>query len=223
VGTMNTFSCEMAKGQIALAAIGRLPDSERLSLESHLDGCEDCRSELAVLSALEPGLAAADPERVDQVLKVPESLRSAVLGSLGTEVARQRRSTRLRFAAAAAVVLLAIGGAAIGTFSVLGTQHSSPSHTFALTGPEGARATALLTAESWGTSVELKASDEHPGEILTVSMRADDGSWWVAGTYASADGGSIDVTMSCAVPVAEIDAVRVTNVANKEVLGSYSS
>jgi hypothetical protein len=222
MGTMSSFSCEMARGQIALASIGRLPDSERLSLESHLDGCEDCRSELAGLSMLEPGLAAADPERVDQVLEIPESLRSAVLGSLGTEVARQRRSTHMRFAAAAAVVLLAVGGAIIATISVVGTQHS-PAHTFALSGPDGARATALLTAESWGTSVELKASGEHPGEILTVSMRADDGSWWVAGTYASADGGSIDVTMSCAVPVAEIDAVRVTNATNKEVLGSYSS
>ncbi len=109
---MSTLSCEKAKGQLALASIGRLPESERLSLESHLDGCEDCRNELASLSALEPGLAAADPERVDQVLTVPESLRSAVLGSLGTEVARHRRSTRVRFATAAAVVVLALGGVA---------------------------------------------------------------------------------------------------------------
>ena len=94
---------------------------------------------------------------------------------------------------------------------MVGSQHSPSDHTFALTGTGGARATASLTAESWGTSVELKASGEQPGEVLTVSMRADDGSWWVAGTYRTANGGAVDVTMSCAVPVAEIDAVRVTN------------
>jgi anti-sigma factor RsiW len=219
---MSTFSCEQAKGQIALASVGRLPESERLSLESHLDGCEDCRRELAGLAVLEPGLAAADPDRVDQVLQVPESLRSAVLGSLGTEVSRQRRSMQMRFAAAAAVVLLALGGAAIGIYAVVGSQHSPSAHTFALTGPDGAQATARLTAESWGTSVELKASGERSDQVLTVSMRADDGSWWVAGTYGTADGGAVDVTMSCAVPLAEIDAVRVTNAAGKEVLGGYA-
>lgn len=222
---MSTLSCERARGQLALAAIDRLPESERLSLESHLDGCEDCRNELVGLSVLEPGLAAADPNRVDQVLAVPESLRSAVLGSLGTEVARHRRSTRMRFAAAAAVVLLAVGTAAITTEVVVGSQAhvtSGPSREIALSGPAGGSATVRLTAESWGTSVELRASGGHSGGVLTVSMRADDGSWWQAGTYREAIGGGVDVTMSCAVPLAEIDAVRVTNAAGEEVLGSYS-
>ena len=53
VGAMSTLSCEKARGQLALASIGRLPESERLSLESHLDGCEDCRNELDGLSGLE--------------------------------------------------------------------------------------------------------------------------------------------------------------------------
>ncbi|MGO9341634.1 MAG: anti-sigma factor family protein [Acidimicrobiales bacterium] len=220
---MNTLSCEKARGQLALASIGRLPDSERLSLESHLDGCADCRNELASLSLLEPGLAAADPDRVDQVLAVPESLRSAVLGSLGTEVARHRRSTRVRFAAAAAVVLLALGGVAIAAVAVTGSRQSPSNHTFALSGPGGARATARLTSESWGTSVDLHTSGEHPDEVLTVSMRADDGSWWVAGTYRTANGGTVDVTMSCAVPLSEINAVLVTNAEHQEVLSSYSS
>jgi hypothetical protein len=220
---MSTLNCEKARGQLALASIGRLPESERLSLASHLDGCEDCRNELAGLSALVPGLAAADPDRVDQVLTVPESLRSAVLGSLGTEVARHRRSTRVRFAAAAAVVLLALGGGAIAAVSVTGSGQSHSEHTFALSGPDGARATAQLTAESWGTSVELEASGEHAGEDLTVSMRTSDGSWWIAGTYGTGNGGRVEVTMSCAVPLSEIDAVLITNAAHKEVLSSYST
>ena len=220
---MSTLSCEKARGQVALASIGRLPEAERLSLESHLDGCEECRDEFESLSRLEPALAAADPERVDEVLTVPESLRSAVLESLGTEVARHRRSTRMRFAAAAAVVLLALGGGVVATEAVVGSSHSPSSHTFALTGPGGAQAIARLTAKSWGTSVEFKASGEQAEQVLTVSMRADDGSWWVAGTYGTATGGSVDVTMSCAVPLAEIDAVRVTNAAGKEVLASYQA
>jgi hypothetical protein len=219
---MSTLNCEKARGQLALASIGRLPESERLSLESHLDGCEDCRNELAGLSALEPGLATADPDRVDQVLTVPESLRSAVLGSLGIEVARHRRSTRVRFATAAAVVLLALGGVATAV-AFTGSRQSRPEHTFALSGPGGARATVRLTAESWGTSVDLESLSERPGEVLTVSMRADNGSWWLAGTYETGDGGKIEVLMSCAVPISEIDAVLVTNASHEEVLSSYST
>jgi hypothetical protein len=218
---MSTLSCEKAKGQLALASIGRLPESERLSLESHLDGCEECRDELDDLLRLEPALAAADPDRIDQVLSVPESLRSAVLGSLGTEVARHRRSTRVRFAAAAAVVMLALGGGIVATEALAGSQHSTSTHTFALTGPRGAHATARLTAETWGTSVDFKAFGGQAEGVLTVSMRADDGSWWVAGTYGTSAGGVVDVTMSCAVPLAEIDAVRVTNAGGEEVLASY--
>ena len=128
----------------------------------------------------------------------------------------------MRFAAAAAVVLLAVGGGVLATLALVGSQHSAQAHTFALTGAGGAHATARLTAESWGTSVELRASGEKAGQVLTVSMQADGGKWWVAGTYRTATRGSVDVTMSCAVPLAEIDAVQVTNSAHQEVLSSYS-
>ena len=102
MGTMSTAACEHARGQLALFTLGRLPDNERLALEAHLDGCEDCRSELAGLSGLSSALSAADPDRIDHVVEVPETRAASVLDSLGTEVARHRRSTRVRFASAAA-------------------------------------------------------------------------------------------------------------------------
>jgi len=223
VGTMSTAACEHARGQLALFTLGRLPDNERLALEAHLDGCEDCRSELAGLSGLSSALSAADPDRIDHVVEVPETLRASVLDSLGTEVARHRRSTRVRFASAAAVVLLALGAVGAVTGAVLGSHHTSPGHTFSLSGPGSEHATVKLTSESWGTSVELLASDQQGRQVLTVSMRTKDGSWWVAGTYQTVANGNVDVTMGCALPLATIDAVRVTNAEGKQILGSYDS
>jgi hypothetical protein len=229
VGTMNSSrnssSCEQARGQIALAAIGRLPESERLSLESHLEGCPECRSDLADLSGLEAALSAAEIDRVDQVVAIPESLRSAVLGSLesevATEVSRNRRASRLRvLSIAAALVILAGGGTAIA-IGVTGSNQPVPAKTFALTGPNGASATVQLTSESWGTRVVLEASGQTAAKDLTVWMREDNGSWWTAGTYNSVDGSIVNVTMSCSVPSSDIDGVRVTNTAGKEVLGTY--
>jgi anti-sigma factor RsiW len=222
---MNSSSCEQARGQIALAAIGRLPESERLSLDSHLEGCPDCRNELADLSGLEPALSAAELDRVDQVVAVPDSLRTAVLGSLdaevATEVARNRRTSRLRtLSIAAALVILAGGGTAIA-IGITGSNQPAPAKTFALTGPGGATATVQLTSESWGTSVHLRASGQTALKDLTVWMREYNGSWWTAGTYNSLAGSVVNVTMSCSVPPAEIDGVRVTNAAGQEVLGTY--
>jgi hypothetical protein len=226
---MNSSSCEQARGQIALAAIGRLPESERLSLDSHLEGCPDCRNELADLSGLDAALSAAELDRVDQVVTVPDSLRTAVLGSLeaefatefATEVARKRRASRLRvLSIAAAFVILAGGGTAIA-IGATGSNGPVPAKTFALTGPDGATATVQLTSESWGTNVDLRASGQTAEKDLTVWMREDNGSWWTAGTYNSLAGSVVNVTMSCSVPPAQIDGVRVTNAAGQEVLGTY--
>ena len=214
---MSTEGCVQARGQVALSSIGRLPKTERLSLDAHLDGCSDCRSELADLSGMAAALSSAEPDRVDDGVKVPETLHSRVLGSLNRDVALHRRSVRLKFAAAAAVVLLAIGAGSLATDTLVRSHNAPSSHTFALVGPDGSDATAQLTAQSWGTSVALRAYGEQGDGVLTVSMRTNNGSWWVAGTYRAVTGVPVDVTMSCAVPLAEIDAVRITNAAGNQL------
>jgi len=218
---MSASACDQARGQLALEAIGRLPEAERLSLESHLEGCPQCRAELAALSGLGQALRSADPECVDQIVEVPDSLRSAVLGSLETEVARHKRASRLRFATAAAVVVLALAGGLVAA-NLGGSDHARTSHSFALTGPDGAHATVVLTAESWGTAVNLRSGSDRSSGVLTVSMREDNGTWWDAGTFRGVSGAPVDVTMSCAVPESDVDAVRVTDASGHEVLsGGY--
>jgi len=229
VGAMSTGNCEHVRGQLALAAIDRLPDNEQFALQSHLDGCPECRGEFANLSGLGRALASAQPERVNQIEadQVPDSLRAAVLGSLETEVARQRRTlrrnARVRIASIAAVLVLFVGGGIAAAVTLPGSHHTSNAPTFALTGPDGAHGTVQLTAESWGTSLELHATGGSAGEILTVSMRAYDGSWWVAGSYMALHGAEVEVPMSCAVPVAEIDGVRVTNAAGQQIMWGYNA
>jgi predicted anti-sigma-YlaC factor YlaD len=222
VGAMTLGSCDQARGQLALAAIGRLPENEKLALEAHLEGCPACRIEYSDLSGLEKALSAADPDRLDQIVAVPGTLRSAVLGTLDTEASRHRRAMRMRFATAAAVVLLALGAGVIAIVSS-GQKQPPATHTIALSGPGGAHATVELTAESWGTAVDLRAYEASAHGFLTVSMRADNGRWWVAGTYQAVTGSPVDVKMSCAVPSNQIDAIEVTNEAGQRVLGSYDS
>lgn len=216
-------SCEQARGQLALAAIGRLPDNEQLALQSHLDGCAECRSDLADLSGIESALRSAQPERVDDVEAVPDSLRVAVLGAVHTEVVRQRRSTRARVAAVAAVFVILVGGGIAAATSLGSQNHARNGPAFALSGPDGAHGTVQLTAETWGTSVDVHAVGGTAGEVLTVSMRTADGSWWEAGTYKSDASHEVDVPMSCAVPAAQIDGIRITTSSGRQILSTYNA
>jgi hypothetical protein len=222
MGTSNA-GCEQARGQLALQAIGRLPENERLALQSHLDGCADCRAELVDLSGIETALRSAEPERVDDVEIVPESLRTAVLGALHTEAVRHKRSTRVRVAAAAAVLVIFVGGATAAVTALASSHHNQNGPTFALSGPAGAHGTVQLTAEPWGTSVELHAVGGTAGQVLTVSMRTADGSWWQAGTYQSDAAHEVDVPMSCAVPARQIDGIRITTASGEEILSTYNA
>jgi HEAT repeats/Putative zinc-finger len=51
------MKCETAKENILLASYGELPDETVIPLEQHLDGCEDCRSELDAIRELDEHLA----------------------------------------------------------------------------------------------------------------------------------------------------------------------
>ncbi|MDW5266337.1 MULTISPECIES: HEAT repeat domain-containing protein [Acidobacteriaceae] len=51
------MKCETAKENILLASYGELPDEYAIPLEQHLDGCDDCRSELEALRELDQHLA----------------------------------------------------------------------------------------------------------------------------------------------------------------------
>lgn len=116
-------------------------------------------------------------------------------------------------AVAAAVLVV------VGTLGLL--HHPSPgTRTVALHGPGGGHGTAVLVPEAWGTAIELTDSGAGPSEILTVSMRTEYGHLWLAGTYRSTATGGVRVTLACALPVAQIDAIAITNSAGHEVLHS---
>jgi hypothetical protein len=114
-------------------------------------------------------------------------------------------------AVAAAVILI------VGIFGL--TRPSVPvTRTVALTGAGGAHATAVLTAESWGTSVTLTEPATRWGQLLTVSMAGYDGSPWNAGSYWATTSHGVTVTMACALQINRIRSIAVTDTAGHTVL-----
>jgi hypothetical protein len=117
-------------------------------------------------------------------------------------------------AVAAAIVLVVAAALTLAAPDVHGSRQ------VILTGPGGARASAVLTAESWGTSVTLTDPGLHRGQVLDVAMRSDYGPAWAAGSYHDSSSGGVTVTFACALPMQQIRTISVTDPRGDVVLTS---
>jgi hypothetical protein len=206
--------CDHWHGLMAMEVVGQLTDGDRLALGAHLDGCPACRSEREGLLALSSVLPAADPDHFDGHA-VPFELQSAVFERLHAEARhhRRRRLGRVGAAVAAAAAVVALVLVLAGS--------PGPGPTVALTGRAGVTATARLTPEPWGTAIHLQETGQAGGQVLTVSMRTQGGSWWAAGTYRTVTGRTVQVQLGCGVPLSKIGSIWVRNRAGRTVLHAY--
>jgi predicted anti-sigma-YlaC factor YlaD len=212
MGRVKSADCDQTKGLIALSIVGKLPEAEQPALLAHLEGCEACREDERQLRPLVAGLGAADVDRVDDEA-VPHDLSKAVLGDLSARSRKGRRAARMRYAlaATAAAAVLVIVFVLVG-----GSEHTTEKA--ALVGTPGVKATAQLTAESWGTSVAIEESAQRAGQVMWVSMSTRSGSWWDSGTYRAVAGQTVHVTLACALKLHDIEYLDVRNSAGKVVL-----
>jgi hypothetical protein len=81
-------------------------------------------------------------------------------------------------------------------------------------------ATARLTAQPWGTEMELRETGQPAGEVVSVSVRTVSGSWWQTGTYRTA-GSSVRVTMACAIPMSSIRSVWIRDPMGHTIVHGY--
>ena len=208
--------CEHFRGLIAMEVVGQLSVPERTTLGAHVEGCASCRDERHDLMMLSMVLGTADPDRFTEH-ELPFALQSAVLERLRAEERRERRTHRSRYVvgSAAAAVLVAIA-----VVLTLAWPSGPMTTTVALVGPRTVHATARLTAEPWGTAMDLRESGQPSGEVLTVAVRTVSGSWWQTGTYRT-EGTSVRVDMACALKMSKIKSVWVREASGQTVLHGY--
>jgi hypothetical protein len=204
VGPVIADPCEHFRGLMAMEVVNQLTVDERVALGAHTEGCQACRDERQELTVLSMVLGAADPNHFNE-REVPFGLQTAVLDRLRAEERRERRLHRSRVvlgSAAAAVVV------AVVMALTLAWPSGPETRTVALNGQPTVHATARLTAEPWGTAVELHEVGQPGGEVLSVAVRTEAGSWWQMGTYRP-DGSSVRVTMACALKLSDIKSIWV--------------
>ncbi|TML23770.1 MAG: anti-sigma factor [Actinobacteria bacterium] len=143
---------------LAAYALGALDPDEARSVDAHIAGCDECRAELAELTALEAALGEVPPEAFldgppDADLMLQRTLRQ-VRAERAQEVARVSRPRRLLVAAG----VVALVGAALAGGTVFGRTTApapqavgSPSAPVTTT-PPGTRALAGVDPRT-GTSL----------------------------------------------------------------------
>jgi hypothetical protein len=208
--------CEHFRGLIAVEVVGQLSVHERVALGAHIEGCASCRDERQDLAMLSMVLGTADPDRFTEH-ELPFKLQTAVLDRLRAEERRERRVHRSRYvvgSAAAAVV------AAVALVLTLAWPSGPVTTTVALVGLPRVHATAHLTAQAWGTAMELRESGQPAGEVLSVYVRTVSGSWWQMGTYRTA-GSSVRINMACWLKMSKIEGVWIRGPSGHVVLHGY--
>lgn len=178
-----------------------LDEVDRARLRAHLDGCADCRAELASLTPLVAALADVDPDALDDDLIPDPGLEQRVVAEVAAPRRRQQHRTLVRNGAlAAAACLLAVlaFGAGVGLDRSRPVAGPSPGAvplepvTVDSSRP-GVTATADLVDHSWGLEVKLEATGLAEGVRYRGTVRDARGREYPAGAFL----GVADTTVLC--------------------------
>ncbi len=192
---MSNPACHDMRQSLGVYIVGALDPSERMLVDLHLAGCQECREELAGLAGL-PALLGRVPARdAERVILESAELRdleeppAELLARLLKEVAARRATGRWRgiLAAAAAVVFAIASGVAGAHFLIPGSQSQAPvaAEQVSASNPvTGVAATVSYRDVKWGTTIDVKVSGVPAGTSCTLWVVNEDGTRFPAGGWS---------------------------------------
>jgi hypothetical protein len=203
--------CREWRELLGAFALGHLDGAERVGLEAHLDGCAECRAELAALQPVAEMLPYADPARFESAPVPPPELGRRIAATIEGEKERQRKSRQRRrfggFALGGAAAALAT---AVLLLFVLGGDEASPEqHVQFVSLPAGVKIDATLEPHSYGTEIRMYVHGVESGTLCRVSLRGPRGVVYPAGTFRYRWGDDSDAVLSSALDLSRTRAVVV--------------
>ncbi|HEX5201987.1 zf-HC2 domain-containing protein [Paractinoplanes rhizophilus] len=208
--------------------LGGLDDPDTDRLDAHLRDCDECRDELDRLAPVPELLqrlpdaqrAAGDTAQPPISLSArpsPENVEG-LLRRMRAERSRENRMARVRWLAAAAVVLVAV---VIGVGVIRGSRENQPSQVlpspqlvtarFEAAQGSGMTGEAVLTPKTWGVSIALdvtKLRGEGPFRCQVKSMR---GQVEQAAAWGPTPSGSAKVVGASSIQLRDVQSVSVAD------------
>lgn len=210
--------CREWRELLGAQALGHLRDEERAGLGAHLEGCPECRAELAGLKPVVGMLPHADPARFGPAPQPPPELGRRIAATIEIERGRsqQRRRRTIRG--------LAFGGAAVIAAAVLaifvlrGGDEDPTTHVAFASLPEGVSIYATLEPHPYGTEIHMYVKGVPSGTLCRVSLRGPNGASYSAGTFRYRWGDDSNAVLSSALDLSRTRAV-VVRAGNRTFVG----
>lgn len=204
--------CREWRESLGAYALGQLRGDERAGLEAHLDGCAQCRAELALLEPVAQMLPHADPARFESAPQPPPELGARIAAVIAgeREKSRQRRRRRRAFGGFALGGAAAALAAAVLAIFVLGGDGGQPERHVAFVSASGkVKIDATLEPHAYGTEIRMYVHGVVSGTLCRVSLRGPGGVAYPAGTFRYRWGEDSEAVLSSALDLSRTRAVVV--------------
>jgi len=224
---MRAERCREWRESLGAYALGRLPDRERAALEAHLEGCSDCRAELAGIESVAKLMPLADPERFGSAPAPPAGLADRVAAAISAE-RRGGRRQRLRLGLALGGATAAVAAALVAIFVLPGGGEGPPErHVSFESLPPRLKIGATLVPRAFGTEIHVYVKGAPPGALCRVFLRDRGGDRLPAGSfrYRWSEGSpvlssALDLSRAAAIGVRVGDRTFVSPVGASETTGA---
>jgi anti-sigma factor RsiW len=204
--------CRDWRELLGVYALGQLQGDERAGLEAHLDGCAQCRDELALLEPVARMLPHADPERFESAPQPPPELGARIAATIAGETRqKEKRRRRRRFGGfALGGATAALAAAVLAIFVLGGSGSGEPQQRIQFAAlPKGVSIDATLEPHAYGTEIRMYVHGVASGTLCKVSLRGPAGVSYPAGTFRYRWGEDSEAVLSSALDLSRTRAVVV--------------
>lgn len=211
---MRTKPCRDWRISLGAYALGHLDEEERAGLEAHLEGCPECRAELASLGGVAALLPHGNPAYFESVPEPSNELGRRIFASIEADEKQvQRRKRRLRFGFGFGGVAVAAATAALLAFVILpgggGAAAAPEQHVEFASLPAGVEMGATLEPHAFGTEIHVYVSGVRSGTLCRVFLRGDDGLRYPAGSFRYRWGSDSEAVLSSALDLSRTAAIGI--------------
>jgi hypothetical protein len=203
--------CREWRELLGVYALGQLEGDEKVGLEAHLDGCPQCRAELASLEPVARMLPHADPARFESAAPQPPpelGARIAAAIEAEREQATQRRRRRRFGSFALAGAGAALAAAVLAIFVIGGGDGGGPERHVEFAS-RGVTIDATLEPHAYGTEIRMYVHGVESGTLCKVALRGPEGTSFPAGTFRYRWGDDSEAVLSSALDLSRTRAVVV--------------
>jgi Putative zinc-finger len=211
---MRTKPCRDWRVSLGAYALGHLDGEERAGLEAHLEGCPECRAELASLGSVASLLPHADPVHFDNPPEPSPELGRRIFAGIEAHTKREHRrrlrhrwsfgfgATGLAAATAAVLALVVFAGGA-------GPARAPQQQVAFADLPPGVDIGAMLEPHAFGTEIHVYVSGVRSGTLCKVFLRGDDGVRYSAGSFRYRWGDDSEAVLSSGLDLSRTAAIGV--------------